>query len=87
MLKDYLYSLDFIKFVIQIILTMKIFTYIIILIAIGLIIFNFTLLDFENLLQGDSLIALIGIIAILCAVLVLLIFRLSKSIEDKLKNN
>jgi hypothetical protein len=66
---------------------MKIFTYIIILIAIGLIIFNFTVLDFDNLLQGDSLIALIGIIAILCAVLVLLIFRLSKSIEEKLKNN
>jgi hypothetical protein len=66
---------------------MKIFTYIITFVAIGLIIFNFTILDFNNLLQGDSLIALIGIIAILCAVLVLLIFRLSKSIEEKLKNN
>jgi hypothetical protein len=66
---------------------MKIFTFIIVVLAIGLIIFNATMLDFSNLLQGESLIALIGIIAILCAVLVLLIFRLSKSIEDKLKNN
>jgi hypothetical protein len=66
---------------------MKIFTFIIVVLAVGLIIFNATMLDFTNLLQGESLIALIGIIAILCAVLVLLIFRLSKSIEDKLKNN
>lgn len=66
---------------------MKIFTFIIVVLAIGLIIFNASMLDFSNLLQGESLIALIGIIAILCAVLVLLIFRLSKSIEDKLKNN
>jgi uncharacterized membrane protein len=66
---------------------MKIFTFITIFLAIGLIIFNATLLDFNNLLQGESLIALIGIIAILCAILVLLIYRLSKSIEEKLKNN
>ncbi|WP_300568593.1 hypothetical protein [Flavobacterium sp.] len=65
---------------------MKIFTYIIVVLAIVLIGFNVTMLDFKHLLEGDSLVALIGIIAVLCAVVVLLIFRLSKSIEDKLKN-
>lgn len=65
---------------------MKIFTYIIVVLAVILIGFNITMLDFKHLLEGDSLVALIGIIAILCAVVVLLIFRLSKSIDDKLKN-
>jgi hypothetical protein len=65
---------------------MKIFTYIIIALAIVFIGINFIRLDFSNLLEGESLIALIGIIAIVCAVVILLIFRLSKSIEEKLKN-
>ncbi|MGH2664500.1 hypothetical protein [Flavobacterium sp.] len=64
---------------------MKIFTYIIIAFAVVLIGFNIAKLDFNNLFEGDSLIALIGIIAILCAVVILLIFRLSKSIDEKLK--
>jgi hypothetical protein len=37
-------------------------------------------------LEGDSLISLICIVGVLCAVVILLIFRLSKSIEQKLKN-
>ncbi|EOG6904010.1 hypothetical protein ACLH3R_000600 [Flavobacterium psychrophilum] len=65
---------------------MKIFTYIIIALAIVFIGINMTRLDFNNLLKGESLIAIIGIISIICAVVILLIFRLSKSIEDKLKN-
>jgi hypothetical protein len=65
---------------------MKIFTYIIVALAVVLIGFNVTMLDFKHLLEGDSLVALIGIIAVLCAVVVLLIFRLSKSIDEKLKN-
>ena len=65
---------------------MKIFTTILIVIAFVLIVFNVTLLDFENPLEGDSLVALIGIAAALCAVFILLIFRMSKKIEDKLKN-
>ena len=65
---------------------MKIFTYTIIALAIVFIGINFTRLDFSNLLEGESLIALIGIIAIVCAVVILLIFKLSKSIEEKLKN-
>jgi len=65
---------------------MKIFTIILILIAVALIVFNFTLLDFEKPFEGNSLVALIGIVASFCAVFILLIFRMSKKIEDQLKN-
>lgn len=65
---------------------MKLFTTILIVLAVGLIIFNITLLDFEKPLEGDSVVALIGIAAAFCAVLILLIFRMSKKIEDKMKN-
>ncbi|HLP64311.1 hypothetical protein [Flavobacterium sp.] len=65
---------------------MKIFTIILILIAVGLIGFNLTLLDFEKPFEGNSLVALIGIVASFCAVFILLIFRMSKKIEEQLKN-
>lgn len=65
---------------------MKIFTTLLILLAVGLIVFNVTLLDFNNPFEGDSLIAMIGIAAAFCAVLILLIFKMSKKIEEKLKN-
>ncbi|MFY8181159.1 MAG: hypothetical protein ACOVLG_05225 [Flavobacterium sp.] len=65
---------------------MKIFTTILILLAVGLMAFNITLLDFQNPFEGDSLIALVGIAAAFCAVLILLIFKMSKKIEEKLKN-
>lgn len=64
---------------------MKIFTYIILALAIVLIGINVSMLDFKNLFEGDSLIALIGILAILCAIVILLIFNISKSIDNKLK--
>lgn len=66
---------------------MKIFTAILIFLAIALIIFNITLLDFENIFKGDSLVGLIGIVASCCAVFILLIFRMSKIIEEKTKNH
>jgi hypothetical protein len=65
---------------------MKIFTNILLFIAIVLIIVNVFLLDFNKPFEGDSMIALIGIVASFCAVLILLIFRMSKKIEEKLKN-
>jgi hypothetical protein len=64
---------------------MKIFTTILVVLALALIIFNITLIDFANPLQGDSGIALIGIVASSCAVLILLIFRMSKMIEERTK--
>ncbi len=65
---------------------MKIFTTILIVLALGLCIFNFTLLDLEKPFEGNSMAALIGIAASLCAIFILLIFRISKKIEEKLKN-
>ena len=66
---------------------MKIFTNILIVIALALIVFNVTLLDFNNLFEGDSLVGLIGVTASFCAVLILLIFRMSKLIQEKSKNH
>ncbi len=51
--------------------------------AILLIAYNVTMLDFQNLLEGDSLVALIGIVAALSAMVLLLIFITSKKIEKK----
>ena len=65
---------------------MKIFIYILLFFALSLIVFNITLLDFNNLFQGNSLVGLIGIAASFCAVFILLIFRMSKMIEEKTKN-
>ncbi len=65
---------------------MKIFTSILIFIAFGLVLFNLTLIDFNKPFEGNSMAALIGIAASMCAILILLIFRMSKKIEEKLKN-
>lgn len=65
---------------------MKIFTTVLILFALVLIVFNITLIDFNNIFEGDSLVGLIGIMASICAVLILVIFRLSKLIQDKTRN-
>ena len=65
---------------------MKIFTYILVFLALALIIINITLLDFDNLFEGESMIALIGIAASFCAVFILLIFRMSKLLEEKLND-
>ncbi|WP_016989031.1 hypothetical protein [Flavobacterium sp. ACAM 123] len=66
---------------------MKIFTNILVFLALGLIIFNITLLDFSHPFQGDSMVAFIGIGASFCAVLILLIFRMSKKLEEKMNDN
>jgi hypothetical protein len=65
---------------------MKIFTTFLIFVAVALIIFNVTMLDFNHPLEGNSMVALIGIAAAFCAVFILLIFKMSKKIEEKLKN-
>ena len=65
---------------------MKIFTYTLLVLAIALIIFNITLLDFNNLLEGESMVALIGIAASFCAIFILLIFRMSKMVQEKMND-
>ena len=66
---------------------MKIFTSLLIVMAIGLIIFNLTMIDYNKPFEGNSSIALIGVVASFCAIFILLIFKLSKKIDDKLNNH
>ena len=65
----------------------KVLTVILILLALALIAYNVTLVDFSNPFQGDSTIALIGILAPLCAIVLLLIFVTSKKIDKKMKED
>lgn len=65
---------------------MKLFTNILVVLAIGLILFNISLIDFKNPFEGNSMIAVIGIAASFCAILILLIFRMSKCIEEKMND-
>lgn len=55
------------------------------ILAFALAVFNVTQLNFEDLTDERSVIALIGIVSCFCAILILVIFRMSKSIQDKLK--
>lgn len=64
---------------------MKVFTYIFIIASIALIIFNITLLDFDNLMEGDSVIALISIAAVACGIVLMLILSQAKKIVQKEK--
>ncbi|MDO5978550.1 hypothetical protein [Flavivirga spongiicola] len=64
---------------------MKYLTSIISTIALGLMIFNFTKVNFETPFKDESLIALITILASLCVILMMLILRTSKRIEQKVK--
>ncbi|HLT34132.1 MAG TPA: hypothetical protein VKZ98_10110 [Aquaticitalea sp.] len=61
---------------------MKTLTLILTIIAVGFIIFNATRLNFDALFTGDSIIAVITIMASLCAIILMLILRTSKRIEE-----
>ncbi|MET7028914.1 hypothetical protein [Sediminicola luteus] len=65
----------------------RILSIILITLAIALIAYNVTLINFENPLEGDSIIAIIGIVASLCAIVLLLIFIASKKIQEKVDEN
>ncbi|WP_111308430.1 hypothetical protein [Confluentibacter sediminis] len=64
---------------------MKIITIIISLLAFVLIAFNFTKVDFNAPFEGESITALITILCGLCAIFLMLILRISKRIEEKVK--
>lgn len=64
---------------------MKIISLIISLLALVLIAFNLTKVDFNAPFEGESMTALITIMAGLCAILLMLILRVSKQIENKVK--
>lgn len=65
---------------------MRIFTNILVILALGLIAFNICLIDFKHPFEGNSIVAFIGVAASICAVLILLIFKMSKSIEQKMND-
>lgn len=64
---------------------MKILIYTLIAVATGLVIYNFTFLDFEDLLSGDSATALIGVLASSCVILLMVILLMSRAIAEKSK--
>ena len=64
---------------------MRIFTYILIIIALGLILFNLTQIDYNDPFGDKSTVALITILTGLCTILLLAILRISKKIEAKVK--
>lgn len=66
---------------------MKIFTIILSLLALGLIVFNFTKVDFNAPFEGDSIVAIITIVASLCVIVMMAILRVSKRIEKKVKEH
>ena len=64
---------------------MKYFTFIIVGLAIILIAYNITFLDFSNIINGQRKVALIGIVCAVCAILLMLILYTSKKIAKKKK--
>lgn len=64
---------------------MKIFIYILLVLASALLIYNITALDFAHLSGNKSIVALIGIVACLSVILLLTILLQSKRIAKKLK--
>lgn len=62
---------------------MKYAFYVILFLAIASIIYNATLLDFQNILQGDSQVAAISIVAALCVAILMAIVLVSRKIDEK----
>ncbi|HLV71079.1 MAG TPA: hypothetical protein VKY34_10240 [Xanthomarina sp.] len=64
---------------------MKIFKMLLSLIAIGLIIYNFTKVNFNAPFEDDSIVAFITILASMCALILLQILRVSQKIDKQYK--
>jgi len=64
---------------------MKTFLRIMALLALGMMIFNATMIDWETPTEGDSLVAIIGILASGSALLLIWILLLSLKINAKQK--
>lgn len=64
---------------------MKVFTYIFLIASALMIILNATKLDFSNLFAGDSLIAIISILALACGIILILIVNKAKRVVAKSK--
>jgi uncharacterized membrane protein len=62
---------------------MKYFRYILLSIAFALIIYNATIIDFNDPFHGDSQIALIGILASACVIVLVLILIQSERVKQR----
>ena len=64
---------------------MKTFMKILMVLSLGMVIFNVTQVNWEDPLSDKSSIAVIGIMAALCAFLLILLLMISKKISKKIK--
>jgi predicted membrane channel-forming protein YqfA (hemolysin III family) len=64
---------------------MKIFTYIIIGLALLTIAFNATRINLEKPLEGESTVALIGIVTGLCAIVIVVLYKLARKVDEHTK--
>lgn len=64
---------------------MKKLIYVLGALALVLVVFNLFQIDYANPFTGDSLIAIIGVVAGLCAVLLLVILLLAKKIQQRMR--
>jgi uncharacterized membrane protein len=63
----------------------RIWIVVLIVLGLALVAYNITLVDFKNPLEGNSIIALIGIMASLCAIVLLLVYNTSKKIQNNME--
>lgn len=59
-------------------------TVVLIILALALIAYNVTIIDFSEPLGEESIIAVIGVVAALCAIVLLLILLTSANIQKKI---
>jgi len=55
--------------------------------AVALIAYNVTLIDFSKPFEGNSIVAIIGVMASLCAIVLILIFYTSKKIQKNIEED
>ncbi|TVZ26118.1 hypothetical protein JM83_1067 [Gillisia sp. Hel_I_86] len=63
---------------------MRIFIYLLIALSVVVIVYNTTVLNFDDLLSKDSAIALIGVVAAACVIVLLSVLLTSKAIDRKI---
>lgn len=66
---------------------MKLYGWFIIIIALGLAVFNAFQMDFDNPTSENSKVALIGIVTSFCAILLTLIYMRSKKVTKQVEHN
>lgn len=59
-------------------------TIVLIILALALIVYNVTVIDYTDPLGEKSIIAVIGVVAALCAIVLLLILLASRKIQKKI---